>query len=463
MSATTTKAPVAPLRHIKSYRTYKDSGIEWLGKIPAHWKVRRLRCTVTSCQNGVWGDEPDGVYDLACVRVADFDRVTFRVNMSDPTLRAIEPAVASVRLLHPGDLLLEKSGGGENQPVGVVVLFDHSVPAVCSNFVARVTIADGYDARFLTYLHAALYSMRINTRHIKQSTGIQNLDSSSYLTETIALPPDVEQRAIAAFLDRETARIDALVAKKERLIELLLEERTTFITRAVTKGLNHNVSMKDSGVAWLGEIPAHWNVVRAKYTLKGRISGPFGSSLMKESYGGRTYRVYGQEQVIRGDFTVGDYYIPETKFRTMTRYAVAPGDVLVSCVGTFGKAAVVPDGIEPGIINPRLILLRPDSDVIEPNYLELFLKSELSFAQMDEITRGGTMDIINLSTISALIMPLPPQVEQTEILKGVQAKSSRLDDLLVRSRDAIDRLKELRTALISAAATGKIDVREEAS
>ena len=138
----------------------------------------------------------------------------------------------------------------------------------------------------------------------------------------LPLPETDEQRVIAAFLDRETAKIDALVAKKERLIELLQEKRTALITRAVTKGLDPNVPMKDSGVEWLGGIPAHWLVARIKYTLVDRISGPFGSSLTKDSYGGSTYRVYGQEQVIPADFAVGDYYIPESKFRAMKRYAV---------------------------------------------------------------------------------------------------------------------------------------------
>ena len=147
----------------------------------------------------------------------------------------------------------------------------------------------------------------------------------------------------------------------------------------------------------------------------------------------------------------------------MKRYAVQAGDVLLSCVGTFGRAAVVPEGIEPGIINPRLILLRPDRSVIVPAYLELFLKSELSFAQMDEISRGGTMDIINLSMISALSMPLPPKLEQQAILEAARVEGTRIDDLLAKIRDAIARLTELRTALISAAVTGKIDVREEAT
>ena len=242
-----------------TYAEYRDSGVEWLGEIPAHWDVNRLRATVTGCQNGVWGEEADEVHDVICVRVADFDRVQFRVVLDNPTMRSIDPRSAQTRRLEEGDLLLEKSGGGEKQPVGAVVMYDHSEPAVCSNFVARMPVAEGHHPRYLTFLHAALYAARINTRSIKQNTGIQNLDSESYLNESVGLPKGREQRAIADFLDRETAKIDALVATKERLIELLQEKRTALITRAVTRGLDPNVPMKDSGVEWLGyRFPAHW-------------------------------------------------------------------------------------------------------------------------------------------------------------------------------------------------------------
>ena len=143
-------------------------------------------------------------------------------------------------------------------------MYDHGKPAVCSNFVARMPVADGYNPRYLTYLHAGLYAARINTRSIKQSTGIQNLDSESYLNEPVGLPRGTEQRAIASFLDRETAKIDGLVERKKRLIKLLQEKRSALITRAVTRGLDPNVPMTDSGVEWLGEIPAHWEVKRIK-------------------------------------------------------------------------------------------------------------------------------------------------------------------------------------------------------
>ena len=212
----------------------KDSGVDWLGEIPSHWDVRRIGATVTGCQNGVWGEEANGVDDVICVRVADFDRVQFRIRLDQPTMRSIEPRVVQSRRLRGEDLLLEKSGGGDKQPVGAVVMYDHREPAVCSNFVARMSVAEGYHPRYLTYLHAALYAARINVRSIKQSTGIQNLDSGSYLNESVGLPREREQCAIAEFLDRETEKIDDLIAKVRQAIAFLSEFRTALISAAVT-------------------------------------------------------------------------------------------------------------------------------------------------------------------------------------------------------------------------------------
>jgi len=217
--------PTAPL---------KDSGIEWLGDIPAHWEVEKLKQTIMFCQNGIWGDEPDSKNDLPCVRVADFDRTRNRVNSPIPTLRSIPITDASRRMLKNNDLLIEKSGGGDSQPVGTVVLFDLNVPAVCSNFIARIPTAPGYFPNFLCYLHAFLYSIRINTKSIKQNTGIQNLDTESYFSEFVGLPPLAEQQAIAAYLDRETTRLDDLKAKIETLLARLGEYRAALISAAVT-------------------------------------------------------------------------------------------------------------------------------------------------------------------------------------------------------------------------------------
>ena len=213
----------------------KDSGIEWLGEIPEGWKIHRLKWTVNGLKNGVWGEEPNGdEYDVVCVRVADFDRRSFKVNLYAPTMRALDSKDKIGRLLRRGNLLLEKSGGGEKQPVGCVVQFTHDVTAVSSNFISVITVEGKYDTSFLTYLHAHLYSSGVNHRSIKQTTGIQNLDVYSYFNEIIACSQLSEQTAIANHLDRETAKIDALIEKVQTSIELLREKRSALITAAVT-------------------------------------------------------------------------------------------------------------------------------------------------------------------------------------------------------------------------------------
>src|SRR5690349_13403817 len=156
---------------------------------PPHWRTVRLKQTVSACSNGTWGEaRRGGVDDVICVRVCDFDRLSLRADLSNPTWRSVPQAYRHGRMLEHGDLLLEKSGGGEQQPVGAVVLYDGDEPAVCSNFIARMRVAPGFDARYLCYLHLALYQSGVSWRSINQTTGIQNLDSDAYLSEVVRVP-----------------------------------------------------------------------------------------------------------------------------------------------------------------------------------------------------------------------------------------------------------------------------------
>jgi type I restriction enzyme, S subunit len=248
------------------YPAYKPSGVEWLGEVPEHWDLDRMKWAIEQPRNGIWGNEESGdANDIPCVRVADFDRQRLRVLLNEPTIRNVTPKEREGRVLATNDLLIEKSGGGELHPVGCVVLYEDCRPAICSNFVAKATARPGMSPSFWCYLHSASYSARVNTRSIKQTSGIQNLDQSQYLDESACYPPLLEQEAIANFLDRETAKIDALIAEQQRLITLLHEKRQTVISHAVTKGLNPDAPMKDSGVEWLGEVPGHWNIKRVKH------------------------------------------------------------------------------------------------------------------------------------------------------------------------------------------------------
>jgi len=221
----------------------KESGAEWLGSVPIHWSVKRLASTVARARNGVWGADPEGGEDdLRCVRVADFDRPKQRIHDDALTLRKVTPSERAGRLLQDGDLLLEKSGGGEKSPVGFVVLYDRDEPAVCSNFVARVQLRHEMDPRFWTYVHGVLYRLRITEKSLKQSTGIQNLDQSAYFNEYVAVPPYREQRSIADYIERGTAEIDKTIASARRSIELARERRSAVISAAVTGKIDVGVA-----------------------------------------------------------------------------------------------------------------------------------------------------------------------------------------------------------------------------
>lgn len=450
----------AQRRRFRPYAEYRDSGIEWLGGIPAHWHVKRLRFTVTGCQNGVWGAEPNGMRDTVCVRVADFDRIEFRVRLDDPTLRSIDWKTNRRLLLQEQDLLLEKSGGGEKQPVGAVVIYDHGERAVCSNFVARMPVADDQNSRYLTYLHAALYAARINTRSIKQSTGIQNLDSASYLSEPVGLPGEREQRAIATFLDRETTKIDALVAKKERLVELLQEKRTTLITRAVTRGLDPTIPMKGSGVEWLGEIPAHWESapVYARYEVA------LGKMLDAKQVTGESPGRYLRNIDVQWD-AVNIEDLPEMDFppSERERYLLRTGDLLVCEGGEVGRTAIWAGDLDECFYQKAIHRVRPRSGSEVPRFFYFVM---YAMAKRGVFTAGGnpnTIDHLTAVQLRHYRAPFPGSNEQRTISELLDRETAKIDALIAKVRVAIDYLGEYRTALISAAVTGKIDVRKHAA
>ena len=220
------------------YPAYRNSGVEWLGEVPEHWEIRRLGATTQRIVAGTWGHDPTGRDDIACVRVADFDRKRLGVDLRKPTLRSVPAGERQGRLLEAGDLLLEKSGGGDQQPVGTVVQFDHEEEAVASNFIGRMRVRRQNSARYVLYLHSVLYTIRLTVRSIKQTTGIQNLDVGGYLSECVPLPPLSEQIAIARFMDAADRRISARRATVGRQIALLREYRTRLIADVVTGKLD---------------------------------------------------------------------------------------------------------------------------------------------------------------------------------------------------------------------------------
>lgn len=446
------------------YPAYKDSGVEWLGSVPERWAIFSLKRSVDGCTNGLWGDEPDGENDLAVIRVADFDRATCRVGLDKLTYRSITQKERASRLLQPGDLLIEKSGGGEKTLVGCVVLFEHEFEAITSNFVARMRPLASFDSGFLCYAFDSLYQGKVNFPAIKQTTGIQNLDSESYLQEQFCFPTLAEQTQIARFLDHETARIDALIEEQQRLIELLKEKRQAVISHAVTNGLDPTVPMKDSGIEWLGDVPAHWDVGALKHFISpvpGAIkTGPFGSHLKSEDMKEGPYKVFNQRSVIDADFSSGDNFISEEKFAELRGFTAFPGDVLVTTRGTIGRAAILPDNAEVGILHPCLLRVQVDESKITSSYLcRLIQESHLLKTQLSLMSNSTTIEVIYSETMANLLIPVPPITEQAQIAAFLDDVISKFGALTSDANESVRLLQERRAALISAAVTGKIDVR----
>ncbi len=274
----------------------------------------------------------------------------------------------------------------------------------------------------------------------------------------VTLPTRNEQDIISSFLYHETAKIDTLIEKQQQLIKLLKEKRQAVISHDVTKGLNPNAPMRDSGVDWLGDVPEHWGVKRFKFLCDRIIAGPFGSSITKDMYVKDGYKVYGQEQVIPNDFSIGDYYISEKDYMYLSRYRVFPRDILISCGGTFGKIAVFPVDTESGIINPRLVKASINKKG-NPYYIREMLKSEMVYKQFELLSSGGTMGVINIAILSEIITVVPPIQEQIEVVAYINEQKAKFGNLIDGANNAVSFLKERRTALISAAVTDKIDVR----
>lgn len=446
------------MSHYKPYPAYKDSGVEWLGQVPEHWGGLSLKYLVSSIESGTSVNATDvpagegelGVLKTSCVYSGNFDPSENKAIVPDEYARASCPLVIGsliVSRMNTPDLV-GATGLVNNAPDGIFLpdrLWQVSFSGVVSPFVYY-------------WSQSALYRAQVKVACSGTSASMQNLSQDQFKDFVLGVPPEAEQQIIAAHLDRETARIDALIAKKTRFIELLREKRQALITHAVTKGLNPNVKMKDSGVEWLGEVPEHWEIKRLQFLCSSIKAGPFGSALTKDMYVSDGYRVYGQEQVIPGDFSIGDYYITPEYFSELAQYAVQPGDVLVSCVGTFGKIAVVPEGVEPGIINPRLIRIRVNQ-LVSPLYLTMLMRSGVVFEQFSLWSRGGTMDVINIGTLSGIVLSVPPASEQQAILAYVEYEAGRIDALTNKTKRSIALLKERRSALITAAVTGQIDLR----
>lgn len=447
----------------KPYPTYKDSGVEWLGDVPENWEAISLkRVLLESLMYGANEASDDDTPDNPrFVRITD---INSDGSLREDTFRSLPLSVAEPYLLKEGDVLLARSGA----TVGKSFIYKDSWGICCfAGYLIRARLNLNLMKPFYLYAccQSSFYWQYINSEQIQAT--IQNVSAERYGNFILPLPPIEEQTAIAAFLDRETAKIDTLLKKQERLIELLQEKRTALISHAVTKGLNPDAPMKDSGVPWLGEVPEHWKILPLARITSSRCDGPFGSGLKSEHYTDEGARVIRLQNIRKGLFDDSDSAYIDLKYfqQDLLLHEVRRGDLLIAGLGdtnnTVGRACVAPLGIEPALVKADCFRFRLKTNQAESEFVALQLTAGAE-ATAGYLATGSTRSRIPLSVMSSRKIVLPPINEQKATLQYIWQLQDKIDTLIAKARRTIDLLKERRTALISAAVTGKIDVRDAA-
>lgn len=444
-----------------AYPKYKPSGVDWLGEVPEHWEVKRLKTAVTYRVSNV---DKVPSEDEVPVRLCNYtdvyhhEAITPRMELMETTATADE--IKKFQLC-VGDVVITKDSE-DWRDIGVPALVVETAPdLVCGYHLAIIRPVLGI--LLGKYLLRTLQSGAVNQQFQVASTGVTRygLPKGAIGEAVFTLPPLPEQRAIADFLDRETGRIDTLVAKKWELIARLKERRAALITRAVTRGLDPAAKLKDSGVEWLGMVPEHWSRTRLKYAASKVIDCPHETP---------TYSPEGDYVVIRtADVSMGHldlstaFRVDESEYQQRVRRGkLEPLDIVYGREGErWGFGALVPAG-QPACLGQRMMQFRASGHFV-PTYLMWQLNAKSTYCQGQLDTVGATSPHVNVATIANYSLAQPPLAEQRAIADYLDRETGKLDHLTATVEAAIERLQEYRAALITAAVTGKIDVRGEAN
>jgi type I restriction enzyme S subunit len=435
---------------MKKYDNYKDSGIEWIGDIPSNWSSTKLKFHTKKIIDGAhftptYIEKSND--SIPFLRVTDLhskeillDEVKYiPTSEHQELIKRCNPEV--------GDLLLSKNG-----TIGLMKIIDWDWEF--SIFVSLCLLK--FEKTLLNKFFFYFFESNIVDRQLfesSQKTSVSNLHLEKIKELRLTLPPIEEQTAIANYLDHKTTQIDTLIAKKEQFISLLQEERTAVINQAVTKGLDPNVKMKDSGIEWLGEIPEHWEVKKLKFVSKitrGAILRPVDEPSYFDDNGEWTY-------LNISDATICDKYLDYGKLRLSelgsTKSArVEPNNLIITASATIGKPFInkIPVCVHDGFIPITELKVNID-------FLYNYFKNPQLF---NGLGKSNTQKNIYLEDVKNLIIPIPNLEEQLLIARYIEEEIIRIETLISKSLQEIELLKEYKTALISEVVTGKVDVRD---
>lgn len=430
----------------------KDSGIKWIGKIPADWEIKRLKYCVRKKITDGPHETPifvdDGVIFLSVDSIQDgkivFENTRF---ISYEDAKRYDKKCK----LEENDVLIGKAAS-----TGKIAIVDKNVYfQVWSPLAIVKTQNEILNSNFLRY-YLLSPSGQENIDNFCTMNTQKNIAMEDIERLSIVIPTLQEQFKIAEFLDKKCAEIDEIISKTEKQIKTLEQYKKSLITETVTKGLDPNVKMKDSGYDWIGEIPTHWEVKKLKYVLKNIKVGPFGSSLSNADFQNEGYWVYNQRTVLDENYISNDTFIDDQKFKEMKGFKVSTGDLLITTRGTIGKVSIVPQTFNPGIIHPCIIKFKCQEDIILPEFIKIiFNYSTLLFDQLNKYNNATTIDVIYSYTLKDVIVPIIPMEEQVKILNFLNEKIFSIDEILNKQKESLETLKKYKLSLIYEYVTGK--------
>jgi type I restriction enzyme S subunit len=308
-------------------------------------------------------------------------------------------------------------------------------------------------------LRTSLYIAEYNRRSTGVNSSRLRLYPDKFLDMSILLPPKNTQDRIVAFLDAKTAEIDEAIAKKQRLIELLHEQKAILINRAVTQGLNPSTPLRDSGVPWIGEIPSHWAVKRLAFLAELLQTGPFGSQLHQSDYIENGIPAINPSQMKNGVITPDPKTtVSEKTALQLARHRLKKGDIVFARRGEMGRCGLVIDGQEGWLCGTGSILFRPKLELLNPLFTVITLGCDFVKKNLEYISVGATMDNLNTAILSKVSIPVPPAEEQSDIVERARSIETEISGLVENEFTSIDYLNELKRVIIAEAVTGKIKI-----
>lgn len=419
---------------MKPYPKYKDSGVEWIGDVPEHWSALRLKWVC----NFLYGES---------LSAQEREDGTIPVYGSNGIVGYHNRSITEKPCIIVG-----RKGS-----FGKVTFSEKKCYPIDTTYYIDCTSTKNY-MRWLWYLLPLL-----KMDEFSRDSAVPGLNREDAYRNIVTLPPSYEQQQIAAYLDRKTTQIDNLISKKQKLIELLKEERSAIINQAVTKGLNPDAPMKASGIEWQGKVPEKWEVKRLKFLANKVGSGvtPRGGASVYQKDGIPLLR---SQNIHFEGLKLDDVaYISEQIHNEMSGSKVKPKDVLLNITGaSIGRCCIVPSDFGEANVNQHVCIIRPNRQ-IESGFLHNYISSDNGQVQIFSSEKGISREGLNFEQLKGFQVLLPPIGDQKDIKDYIESATTKIDQTISNIEKQIDLLQEYRTALISEVVTGKVDVRDEGS